>query len=324
MFSKIRNDPLFVSIVVCTFNRRHLLEEALNSILAMDYPKSSYEIIVVDGGSHDGTEALCKRFANVRFAVENRFGLAFARNRGTELACGAIIAFTDDDCIVDKQWLKNLVAGFLLSETVKGVGGPVYPLHPEIIPHQILVLPALGLYYAGEETKVVPGVITANAAFKRKVFEHIQFDETIGASKKGKLILTGEDVDFCQRFVEAGNKLLYVPDAKVYHQVNKERLSVAYVMKHAFCNGISTTKIILKRKNPRIWAVRVAMGQIMRALFALSYDKSFTSCYNLVHGGSTLLMSLTSLDEVLVPKSRIMQKKNNILVSEDFHLSNSL
>jgi GT2 family glycosyltransferase len=285
------------------------LEEALNSILAMEYPKSGYEIVVIDGGSNDGTEELCKRYSNVRFVVENRFGLAYARNKGAELAHGEIIAFTDDDCIVDKEWLKNLFAGFRLSETVMGVGGPVYPLHPEVIPQKILVLPPFGLYYDGETTKVVSGVITANAAFKRKVFERIRFDEMIGATKKGKLILTGEDVDFCQRFVEAGNSLLYVPDAKVYHQVNRERLSVKYILKHAFCNGITTTKIILKHKNSRSWAVRVAMGQILRALFALLDDKSFTSCYKLVYGGSTLLMSLTSLDEVLVPKSRINAKK---------------
>lgn len=302
----------FVSIVICTYNRKNLLKECLNSIFAMDYPRSCYEIIVVDGGSNDGTEELCKEFSDIRFVIERKFGLAHARNKGAEQARGPIVAYTDDDCIVDKQWLRNLVAGFRFSQSIVGVGGPVYPLHPEVIPKKILVLAPLGFYDEGEKMKLVSGIVMPSSAFRRETFKTLQFDETLGVTKRGKLILFGEDTDFCRSIIEAGHKLLYTPHAKAYHQIIKERLTVRYIMKHAICNGITTTKSILKRKNSRIWAVRIAVGGLLQEFFACFSDRSFTSCYKLVAGISTLLMSFTSLDEILVPTSKLARAKKPI------------
>jgi glycosyltransferase involved in cell wall biosynthesis len=58
----------------------------LNSIFAVDYPKSRYEVITIDGGSKDGTKELCKEFRRIRFIIERKFGLAYAKNKGAELA----------------------------------------------------------------------------------------------------------------------------------------------------------------------------------------------------------------------------------------------
>ena len=291
----------FVSIVICTFNRKRLLRECLKSIFTLNYPKSRYEIIVVDGGSNDGTEELCRQFPNVKFVVEKKFGLAYARNRGAQLSSGSIIAYTDDDCIVENQWLGNLVGGFNFSKSVVGVGGPVYPAHPEIIPKGILVLAPLGFYDEGGTMKFVPGIVMPSAAFKREIFRTVQFDETLGVTKRGKLVLMGEDTDFCQKITKMGNKLLYVPQAKVYHQVILERLTVRYLLKHAFGNGIITAKYLLKRKNSRIWAVRIATSGLLQELLKSFSNRSFTSCYRIVAAMSTLLASFSRLDEILVP-----------------------
>ena len=105
-------DSQFVSIIVCTYNRKNFLKDCLNSILKMDFPKTQYEILIIDGGSNDGTDVMCREMPGVRFVIEGRFGLAHARNRGADLAKGNIVAYTDDDCIVDKNWLNNLVQDF--------------------------------------------------------------------------------------------------------------------------------------------------------------------------------------------------------------------
>ncbi len=265
----------------------------------MEYPKSNYEVIIVDGGSDDGTDALCKAFPKIRFVVERKFGLAYARNKGAELARGSIVAYTDDDCIVDKKWLTNLVAGFEFSESFIGVGGPVFPLHPEIIPKKILVKPALGLLYEGESIKPIQCVLTSNSAFKRKIFKTAKFDETLGTTRRGKLILCGEDTDFCQTLTDSGYKLLYTPRAKVYHQIRKDRIRVSYIVKHAVHNGISQSKIYLKKKHSRIWAMRYALGQMVQCFFFIPLNRSFSSCYNLVYSMSTLLFSFASLDQLL-------------------------
>jgi len=295
-----RRELPFVSIVICTYNRKNLLRMCLNSIYAQDYPESNFEVIVVDGGSTDGTKELCKEFPKIRFITESRFGLAYARNLGAELARGSIVAYTDDDCIVDRHWLRNLVSGFRFSKSTAGVGGPVYPLHPETIPKKILVEPALGLSDEGENIKLVQGIITSNSAFKREIFSAIQFDETLGTTRRGKLILCGEDVDFCQILTKSGYKLLYMPFAKVYHQISKDRIRVPYIVKHAVHNGISTTKSFEKEKNSRIWMIRVAVGRLVQSLLAIISDRSFTSCYKIIASMSTLLICLTRLDKILL------------------------
>jgi glycosyltransferase involved in cell wall biosynthesis len=289
----------FVSVVVCTYNRKNLLKSCINSIYAQDYPKSKFEIIIIDGGSTDGTKELCKQFPKIRFIVESKHGLAYARNKGAELARGSIVAYTDDDCIVDKNWLKNLVAGFQLSKSIVGVGGPVYPLHPEIIPKKIHVKAALGLYDEGENTKLTQGIITSNSAFKKEIFKTIKFDETLGVTRRGKLILCGEDTAFCQAITTSGYKLLYTPHAKVYHQINNERTKIPYIVKHALHGGITKTRIFHNKNQSRIWAIRYAAGQLIQCILKIPSDTSFTSCYNLIYSTSTLCISLTGLDRIL-------------------------
>lgn len=290
----------FVTIVICTFNRKKFLEDCLRSIFKVEYSRDFYEVIVVDGGSTDGTEEVCKKFPNVRFVVENTHGLAYARNKGAELARGSIVAYTDDDCIVDRKWLKNLVCGFQLCGDVVGVGGPVYPLHPEAIPRKIYVKGALGLFDEGEKVKLVQGIITSNSAFKREIFRRIQFDETLGTTRRGKLILSGEDVDFCQTLIKSGYKLLYTPYAKVYHQIPPTRLKPSYLIKRAIHTGISTVKGFEKAKKSRIFMVRLAVGRFAQNALAIFLDRSFTSCYNFIQSASALLVCLTCLDVILL------------------------
>ena len=299
MFNNRYQGIPFVSVVVCTYNRKNLLKSCLNSIYAQDYPKSNFEVIIVDGGSTDGTEELCKEFPRIRFITETKFGLAYARNKGAEIARGSIVAYTDDDCIVDKQWLMNLVDGFNFNENVVGVGGQVLPAHPELIPEKILVRAALGIMDHGESQKLNQCLLTSNVAFKKQIFNITKFDETLGTTRRGKLILCGEDTDFCQTLLGLGYNLLYEPKAKVYHQINKDRIKVTYIIKHAIHNGISQTRVYLKKKHSRIWAVRYAVGQLLQSVFKLFSDQSFTALYALIASISTLLISFTGLDRIL-------------------------
>lgn len=289
----------FISVVICTYNRKRLLKDCLESVFAMQYPESRTELIVVDGGSNDGTAELCKEFPKIRFVIEKKRGLATARNIGANLARGSIVAYTDDDCVVDKYWLMNLARGFRVSESFVGVGGPVCPLHPDIIPDKILVKPALGLFDEGNSSKLVNGIITSNCAFKKNVFKMAKFDEELGVTRRGKLILMGEDVDFCNRLVDLGCKLLYTPNARVYHQVFNERVRVKYVIKHAMHNGLSTSVFLMRKTKSRIWTVRMTLSALVQGFFGLTVDRSFTSCYKIVRSFSALIASVTSMDRII-------------------------
>jgi GT2 family glycosyltransferase len=266
----------------------------------LDYPKSNLEILVIDGGSTDGTKELCQHFSGINFITENKRGLAHARNTGAKSAKYEVVAYTDDDCIVDREWLRNLVAAFWVSSSVIGVGGPVYPLNPESVPKKILVKAALGLFDEGTSVKNVGGLVTSNSAFKREIFRSIEFDEKLGVTRRRKLILCGEDTDLCRTIVSSGYKLLYTPSAKVYHYIPKERARVPYIVKHAIHYGIFVTRTFLKKKDSRIWAVRFAIGRLGQNLLSTTRDRSFTSCYRILYSMSALLICITRLDKVLV------------------------
>jgi glycosyltransferase involved in cell wall biosynthesis len=96
------------SVIIPTYNRLPQLKLTLESVLMQTH--SSYEVIVVDDGSTDGTEIYLKSLVErkVKYISQNNKGPAAARNNGIKLASGKFIAFTDDDCIVPADWLTRL------------------------------------------------------------------------------------------------------------------------------------------------------------------------------------------------------------------------
>lgn len=284
-----------VSVVVCTLNRKKLLRECLTSLFAIDYPPSRYEVIVIDGGSHDGTQEITSEFPQIHLAVEPRFGIAYARNRGAELARGVIVAYTDDDCIVGRAWLKNLVKGFQCSPQIMGVGGPVFPAFSQL-PKKILVNPALGLFDEGQEPKYVNGIITSNSAFKRELFGIAHFDEDLGATRRGQLLLCGEDVEFCRTITGYKFKLFYEPGAKVYHKIRRDRVKVSYIIRHAVTNGVSIAKLNQKTKKSRMWMVRYALVGLLRSVYSVIDDRSFSVCYQIIVYFSASFISVAGIE----------------------------
>jgi len=127
---KLLMDAPFVSVVVTTHDRPDSLEETLNSISAVHYP--NFEIVVVDNApSNEDTEKLVRRLSaemdNLNYVRENRVGLCWARNLGLEVARGEITVFTDDDVLVDVNWLTALVQGFYNGDDVACVTGLILP-----------------------------------------------------------------------------------------------------------------------------------------------------------------------------------------------------
>ena len=110
-----------VSVVVCAYNAADTLEDNLRSLEQLTYP--DYEIILVNDGSKDRTSDIGKSFARVRVIDTPNAGLSAARNVGLAEATGEIVAYTDADTRVDRDWLTFLVQPFLTSDVV-GSGGP--------------------------------------------------------------------------------------------------------------------------------------------------------------------------------------------------------
>jgi len=115
---------LDVSIIVPTFNEAEYIENCLKSLRNQDF-KGTYEIIVSDSYSEDGTLEIAEKYAD-KVVLSKRYTIAFGRQVGAEVAEGGILVFTDADVIAPRNWLSQLVSNFDDSE-VAGAHGLIVP-----------------------------------------------------------------------------------------------------------------------------------------------------------------------------------------------------
>lgn len=121
-------NPLKLSVVIPTFNRRHVLERTLPSLLAQDFPPENYEVIVVVDGSTDGTAEMLrdwKPMCSLRVLESSHHGTGAARNVGIRVAVGELVLFLDDDLICTPGLLRQHCASHPGSEPLL-VHGPIY------------------------------------------------------------------------------------------------------------------------------------------------------------------------------------------------------
>ena len=204
----MKNTQPKVSVIVPTYNRKDLLALCLDSLEKQSYPSSLYEVIVVDDGSTDGTHLFlsdyCAKNPATKYFSQNNAGTGAARNHGLTKAIGEIICFTDDDCMLETDWIKNIVEAYK-DETIGGVGG-------RIIAYS--TTEPLNAYseknkFFDQENLIRVFAIGANSSYRAKVLSSLQgFDEYFSYS---------EDVDLGIRVQLAGYKLAYAPLAIVYH-----------------------------------------------------------------------------------------------------------
>jgi hypothetical protein len=125
---RVLDAPPAISVVIATRNRPEDLARCLDSVTRVVYPR--FEVIVVDNDPDtDATERLIRdRFAGrVRYTREPVRGTSRARNRGLALASGEIVAFADDDVVVDRDWLAAIAEAFASGERVGCVTGLIAP-----------------------------------------------------------------------------------------------------------------------------------------------------------------------------------------------------
>ncbi len=198
----------FFSVIICTRNGRDRIGACLEAIRKMD--GGGFETIVVDDGSTDGSaDFVAKNFPWTRLVRLEPCGLSSARNIGAAAAKGEVLAFTDDDCEPDREWIARLRRTFQ-ERIFAAAGGPNLPPKPRTW-EEAVVCAAPGapshVMLGDEEAEHLPG---CNLAVTRVAFD------TIGGFDP-QFQTAGDDVDFCWRLRDAGFRLGFVPGAFVWH-----------------------------------------------------------------------------------------------------------
>lgn len=229
-----------------------MLATALDSVVLQEIPESiSWEILVVDNNSTDETaevvENFCQRFPNrIRYVFEKRQGLSYARNTGIRHARGEILAFTDDDVVVERNWLNTLTSPLSTGQWI-GTGGKVVRSwncpQPNWLAingkYEKMAFPVVLFDLGTERREIDDFAIGANMAYRRQAFlKYGDFRTDLGRS--GDNLLSLEDSEFARRLRAAGERLLYEPSAIVHHPVPQNRLSKDYFLRWWFAFGRSS------------------------------------------------------------------------------------
>jgi GT2 family glycosyltransferase/sugar lactone lactonase YvrE len=196
-----------VSVVVCAYNAADTIDDCLTSLGALTYPQ--FEIIVVNDGSRDDTGARARGYAGVRVVDIPNGGLSAARNVGLAEATGDIVAYTDADVRVDRDWLTYLVQP-LLSPAFVGSGGPnVVPPDDPFVAQCVARSPG-GPTQVLLDDRVAEHVPGCNMAFRR--------DALVAVGGFNPVYLrAGDDVDVCWRLQARGLQIGFAPSALVWH-----------------------------------------------------------------------------------------------------------
>lgn len=122
-----------ISVVIPTYKRPELLLNCLQAMLMQTLPVNEFEVIVISDGPDTISKAVVDSFINSNIHVDyyelpNKRGPAAARNAGWKSASANLIAFTDDDCRPDKNWLKNILFAYKGEIDIAYTGMVIVPI----------------------------------------------------------------------------------------------------------------------------------------------------------------------------------------------------
>lgn len=230
-----------ISVVICTHNRMKCLSDAIQSVCDQDFPSPKFEIIIVDNASTDDTSLLvkgyCEKYTNIRYTMEPKIGLSYARNRGWQEAYGTYVAYLDDDAKASPQWLRS--AERAIGEQFPALlGGPYMAFFNE--PKPKWFKDTYGTRSLGDKPmRLERGFLSGNNLFvRRDVFTLIGgFSPELGMS--GDRIAYAEEVHFQHRLREAypGETIYYDPDILIFHLVRLEKHTLWWRLSSSFASG---------------------------------------------------------------------------------------
>ncbi|NOY23340.1 MAG: glycosyltransferase [Acidobacteria bacterium] len=250
-----------ISVVVITKNEEKNIRVCLNSLMKQDYPVDRWECIVIDS-SIDKTPEIVKEYDSVRL-LQSEAGYSRQRNEGLKAARFDIVAFVDADTVIPDCWLRGIATGFREYPDAAGIAGDAFPPPGSGWLDRCIAAvghPAGGAIGLDANTPVgidgisfIPG---CNGAFYKSALEDI------GGYNK-EFDSGGEDIDLSRRLHQAGYRLHYGPEMKIYHKPHGP------LIKYAKWNiGVGVTKYSLNKMGPIL--MMVEPGSILWVIFGFA------------------------------------------------------
>lgn len=241
------------SIIIPTSGARlDYLTDALYSLGKQNFPKSDYEIIVVDNNPAPVIFKKIDEFNRsadhvVRYVHEPHQGATEARHAGARVALGEILVYTDDDVIVSTDWLKSILDPFQ-NPRVGCAGGKTIAQWDVPTPQWFSQLKhmALGMLDLGDQTLELKGcqIWSNNLAVRKSVLYEVggYNPDIYGGGTDGRIWHTGDgECGLEKKILEHGYKLIYEPRAWMYHRVSAARATKEYFYKRSFIAAVASS-----------------------------------------------------------------------------------
>jgi glycosyltransferase involved in cell wall biosynthesis len=235
------------SIIIPSFNRVDEIKELVRSIQNLNHDRSRFEVLVIDDGSTDETIEFLKKYQkegnyNLKYFSQENRGPGSARNMGMREATGDFFIFVDSDCTVPDSWLDEIDKA-LNDSQADSFGGP--DTYRDDFP---AILKAINYSMT---SFITTGGLRGKKGKKLAKFYPRSFNMGISKTLGEKIggfgdLRHGQDIEFSNRIIKSGAKVVYVASAPVYH---KRRTNIRRFYKQVFNWGVARINLYLTDKS---------------------------------------------------------------------------
>ncbi len=234
-----------LTVLIATRNGAEWVERSLESLCALVEPAGGWKLLIVNNDSSDATGEVVGRFAH-RLPLQVLRSARPGKNAALNLALahveGELVAFTDDDVVVDPYWLVRLADAAAVEPAYAVFGGAIRPEWPREPESWMLDLVPLGLAYSLtpplRRGQCTPDAVWGpNMAIRAQVFRSgLRFDEAIGPDGSADYAM-GSETSFTRRLAVRGERCFHVPDAVVGHIIRPTQMNREFVLRRAYRGG---------------------------------------------------------------------------------------
>jgi glycosyltransferase involved in cell wall biosynthesis len=262
-----------ISACICTYNSASRIRAVLEALAIQTQPKESWEVLVIDNASTDGTGEVANRFIKEkldgcgRVVREEQPGQSFARARAAREACGEIICFLDDDNIPAPDFVKNAIQAFKKLPQAGALGGKVLPVWESMPSALALAVQDFALAICDRGNKAfsydarlgpVGAGLCIRAELLRKIYQEGEATAAV-SGRKGKDCGGGDDLAIAVLVWRMGFERWYEPSLLVRHLLPEARMQKDYLLRLYAATGRSQAAVRRlsdwKARSPLAWLI---------------------------------------------------------------------